>query len=165
MAIDPETRRANHAAHANFGALYEGDETTMSTSFGRFVGTSALVFAFVFTALAATQYWFVGWRLHETTRDELWDKAESLDEDIAFRKGWDLAGYRRSTTAPNTPRIAEIARRCGFIRLWSGTGERSASSPTHLDVVTASSRRAFKTQGRRVSGSSPQYHRRHKAQY
>ncbi len=120
MAIDPQTGRANRAAHANFEALCEGNQTTMSTSFRRFVGTFALVFAFVFTALAVTQYWFVGWRLHETTRDELWDEAESLDEDIAFRKGWDLAGYRRSTTAPNMylflSQTGTVIDTAGFIR-------------------------------------------------
>src|SRR5262249_1989606 len=47
------------------------------------------------SAAAAGQYWFVSHQLEQTTRRLLWNEADGIRQDIAFKSAWDLSGYRR----------------------------------------------------------------------
>src|ERR1035437_523545 len=56
----------------------------MSRGFGSLLGAVAAIFAVLFTAVAAGQYWFLNHQLRQKTNDELLDSAEQMREDIAF---------------------------------------------------------------------------------
>jgi hypothetical protein len=55
----------------------------------------AVIFAVLFSAAAAGQYWFVSHQLQENTRTLLWKEADAISQDIAFKSAWNLMGYRR----------------------------------------------------------------------
>ncbi len=56
----------------------------MSRGFGSLLGAVAAIFAVLFTAVAAGQYWFLNHQLRQKTNDELMDSAEQTREDIGF---------------------------------------------------------------------------------
>jgi hypothetical protein len=69
----------------------------MSRSFWSLLLRIAVVFAVLFTIIAAGQYWFVSHKLQEANKEQLLAGASELKEDIAFRSSWDLTGYRRTS--------------------------------------------------------------------
>ena len=73
----------------------------MSRSFRSVVGIAAFVFAALFTTAGVGQYVFVRWQLHQETKNDLWDLAEDMRDQIAFSETWNLQGYRRTTEGPD----------------------------------------------------------------
>lgn len=73
----------------------------MSRRFRSLIGTAALAFALLFTAVGVGQYWFLRWQLHQEDKDDLWDLAEEMRDQIAFGDTWNLQGYRRTTEGPD----------------------------------------------------------------
>jgi hypothetical protein len=70
----------------------------MSRSFKTLVGLVALTSAILFSAAAASQYWFLRHQLRQKSSDELRSLSDDMREDIAYTDGWNLEGYRRTTT-------------------------------------------------------------------
>ena len=77
-------------------------EGTVSRSLKSLVGVIGLVSAFLFTAVAAGQYLFLTYQLHQRTRADLQWLAEGMRDDIAFEEVWNLQGYRRSSEGADT---------------------------------------------------------------
>src|SRR5690242_21734873 len=72
----------------------------MSRSFRSIGGAVALGFAALLTTVGVGQYWFLHWQLDKETKSDLWQKAESMRDSIAFADTWNLKSYRRTTDLP-----------------------------------------------------------------
>ena len=73
----------------------------MSRSFRLLLATIAVVFALLFTIVALGQYSFLRYQLYEATKNDLWQLADEMREQIAFTDTWNLQGYRRTTEGPD----------------------------------------------------------------
>jgi hypothetical protein len=73
----------------------------MSRSLKSLVGLVALISAILFSAVAASQYWFLRHQLRKKGSNELRSLSEDVLENIAYTEAWNLEGYRRTTSGPD----------------------------------------------------------------